>query len=220
MICGRISPLLDGLVDGSLTSAESSLVREHLKECARCREEEAWLRELVAAAARLSAVQEPRRDLWPAIEARIATKAPPARGRVGRSWERAPWIASLAAALLVAVLLAVALRSGSIGRRTSDPHAGMGAAVPAVVDLEGAGARYEAARRELAAALAARRSELAPATLRTIDENLAVIDAAVAQIVTALERDPHNRELAGLLVATWDRQAAALQRFVRVIGRG
>lgn len=220
MICERMSPLLDDLVDGSLSAAEAALVREHLATCRRCSDEDAELRALRAATGRLPVALEPARDLWPSIRARIAFAQATERGAEARLPGRGQWITSLAAAVVVAVALAVALVSGPVGRPATPLEPGGREIVPAVADVAAVGARYEVARRELQAALDSRRAQLAPETQRTIDENLAVIDAAVAQIGAALERDPGNRDLAGLLVATCERQVEVLERFVRVVGRG
>jgi anti-sigma factor RsiW len=219
MTCERMSPLLDDFVDGELSSAETAFVRAHLEGCERCREEESMLRTLRARAESLPRRVEPARDLWPGIEARLLAE-PPAGLAAAWAPERVQWLAALAATVLVAAALVATLVTRSAGPRPAGGLGGPAAVVPAVMDVESAGMRYQAARRELDAVLAARRSQLSPDTVRAIDENLAIIDAAVAQIDAALERDPGNRDLAGLLVATWERQADALQRFSRAAGRG
>jgi len=77
------------------------------------REDQPEFRELLEQAARLPKSIEPRRDLWPEIESRIAGTMP-GKGERGRRW--VPWVViPLAAAAILAVVLLG--RRGALERR-------------------------------------------------------------------------------------------------------
>ena len=85
--------------------------------------------------------------------------------------------------------------------------------VPAAVtsELTIPQADLERAASALRAALEGRRGQLSPATLKVVDENLAIIDAAIGRLQVALREDPGNRALVTLLTATWERKIDLLQ---------
>jgi hypothetical protein len=65
---------------------------------------------------------------------------------------------------------------------------------------------------ELVQAVDAQRSRLNPATVRTIDHSLAVIDSAIAEARGALIADPNNATLVDLLSASYQRKLDLLRR--------
>ena len=75
------------------------------------------------------------------------------------------------------------------------------------------------ASAELMRALDAERAHLAPATVATLERNLAVIDAAIAESRAALAGDPGNRDLAALLWASYRQKVALLQQATRLVER-
>jgi hypothetical protein len=68
------------------------------------------------------------------------------------------------------------------------------------------------ARNELLVALDARRSTVSPETLRVVDDNLVLIDGAIARISAALADDPWNPRLANRLARAYRTQIELLQR--------
>ena len=60
------------------------------------------------------------------------------------------------------------------------------------------------------------REALSPETLKIVEENLLLIDNALADVRRALEQDPASRELTSLLTATHRRKLETLQRVVRL----
>jgi hypothetical protein len=210
MTCGTVRERLDEYADGALPSPELHEVELHLASCASCREEERTLRLLLARAAALPKAVRPPRDLWPAIATEIE------RGRrVLALPPRAALWGSLAAA--AAVILALAIpRSGPTAAPGSSPPIPRFAAAGPGEGLGEAEAEYEEAARALLAALEERRDRIAPETLRSVEQNLAVIDEALREVRAALETDPGNLELNRMLAATHRKKVNVLQRVVRL----
>lgn len=75
---------------------------------------------------------------------------------------------------------------------------------------------YQRAVDELAQALETRRDDLAPETVATLERNLAIIDAAIAESRQALERDPNSQELTRMLSATYDAKVRLLRNTVQL----
>jgi hypothetical protein len=75
---------------------------------------------------------------------------------------------------------------------------------------------YQAAANALLGALQARKAELAPETLASVERNLAVIDEALAEVRRALEKDPGNPDLNRMLVATHRKKVDVLRRVVKL----
>ena len=87
----------------------------------------------------------------------------------------------------------------------------------AVRDAE---AEYEQAREELVTAVYARRGEFDEKTLEMVEQNLAVIDGAVAEIRTALEQDPENPQWVRMLMATHEKGLTMLGRMAHIPNQG
>lgn len=139
----------------------------------------------------------PPRNLWPAIEARIAA-APPARP----GWTvtlTLPQLA-MAATLLVAVSAAVSWVAFGSSRLETIPLQQPIVAVaepvdrqrPDVLPANFADAQYEAAVADLERILQEERDRLDPRTVMVIERNLRAIDVAIRQARAALDADPAN----------------------------
>lgn len=85
------------------------------------------------------------------------------------------------------------------------------AGVPAVAADFGVG-RYDAAIAELQTSLDQRRSTLDSSTVRIVQQNLAIIDKAIADARTALAADPSSRYLNTYLASTMRRKVDFLRR--------
>jgi hypothetical protein len=210
--CDEALRELDEHVDDTLGAARAAELAAHLRACAACRAAETRTRRLLAAAAALPAEVAPARDLWPDIAARLrAAVVASAAARRRRGGRRRVLLAAAALAL-VAVTAAVTSR---LTLRAPVPAPSGGAAVPLAAaggaDLAAAAAEYEHAAQALRSALAGRRAGLPAGTLRVVDENLAVIDAAVAELTRALAAAPGDRTLTTLLAATWARRIELLE---------
>jgi anti-sigma factor RsiW len=75
---------------------------------------------------------------------------------------------------------------------------------------------YQKAVDDLARVLETRRADLAPETVATLEHNLAIIDAAIAESRQALEKDPNSRELTQMLSSTYDAKVQLLRSAVQL----
>ena len=206
--CADIERLVTAYVDGDLDDQRSSAVRGHLRTCAACAErveDEARVREL---ASDLEPV-EPPRDLWSAIDARLAeaeigdsrrSSASLAVRRWVESTRRYLWPIGLGAAA-VAVLLVLWLpgsgereavtpaESGPAGAapaavaRTGDAPAGCAAAATheeqVLCQMHESDGRYLAAIEDLGRAVAEERAAWTADEAARFDGALARLDRAV-----------------------------------------
>jgi hypothetical protein len=90
---------------------------------------------------------------------------------------------------------------------------------PAIVPASTVDPQYDAAVRDLQAALDAQRARLDPDTIRVIELNLALIDRAVADAQQALAADPANVYLHGHLAAARHKKLALLRRAAAIADR-
>jgi anti-sigma factor RsiW len=225
MNCQEVLALLDDFVDGTLPEQEMRAVARHLEGCTECRTSDARMRALLARVGALPRSIAPRRDPWPSIAERIMTGKVVKLDYAGRSrrWYLLGAAAVAAAVLVAAVSLVTALlvRSERESRMASAPERPAATVVtPASLELAQAQATYDAARRQLLAALDARKASLSPQTVAVVEQNLKIINGAVAEMQTALARDPGNRELPALLVTAYQQEIDLLQRVTQLPGRG
>lgn len=233
---------LNDYVDGLLPGPERGRLERHLSACARCRVEEERLRATVDGLAALPRSIPPERDLAPEIRRRIgasgrrlpAEDAAGRRGTLRTLWSHRLPLAA-AAVLLVAgsSLLTVALMESRERAGRAPAGAGLATEVTASGNLAPAAGRldvaalpsaatladyravedqYAAAAEALEAVLERRRSALTPETVRLIEENLRIIDRAIAESRAALAADPGNVALRELIVATYERKLDLLRR--------
>jgi anti-sigma factor RsiW len=225
MNCRDVQELLDDLVDGALPEERRREVARHLEGCAECRTSEAQLRALLTRVGVLPRTIAPAHDQWQGIMARIMAGKAGDENLAGRGtrWYPLGAAAAAAAVLIVAVSLVTAVLIGSHRSRVAvapDRPAPTAAAVPASLELEQVQATYAAARAQLRAALEARRGSLSPQTFEVVEQNLRIIDEAVAKVQAALARDPGNKELPALLVAVYKQEIDLLQQVAQLPARG
>lgn len=213
--CSVIDALLSDYFEGTLDAGDRTRVERHLSVCRRCARLVSELEGITQAARALPPLEVPR-DLWPAVAARI--QAPVVAMRPAMTardrWTRlaAHWRAAAAAVVLVAgtagttyviahqpapahrVLAAAPSAAGphtatppATDRPRRTPSAAKATTFAARVPGERA---YDAQIADLERVLRDRQSRLDPATVAVIRKNLAIIDSAIAQSRTALERDP------------------------------
>lgn len=215
---------LSAYLDGELDAPAREVVETHLRDCSECTALLAELSSVVTSAQTLEDGR-PETDLWPGIarrigtvplhEARRSTSGTTAIHAIARQF-------SFSLPQLVAAAVFVALLSGGAvwwTLRAMNPASGP-AGEPAATVTGGADAspadfeihHYDQAVAELQQALDKNRSRLDPETVRTVEANLAVIDAAILQARRALIADPANPYLSGHLAEQMKRKIRVLQR--------
>ncbi len=230
MSCADMEDRLNDYVGGYLSGAERREVEEHLLACPDCRREAEALRDLVHEVGDLPKEIPPPPDLLLEMIATIRKRE--AEGvrlirRPGASSASRPSPALAAAAALVMVAGAVvaimtgpSVPSGAIMTRTATgpdapASARAGAVAPATVglmpDVLAAEAEFNRAAEELLAVLESRRAELPAGAYQVIDENLRIINEALAEVRAALDSDPANPRL-GVMVTAIYRQKLSLLR--------
>ncbi len=143
------------------------------------------------------------------LEARRAARSP--RRATWRAWGvRAA--AALALIVLSSTITAVLMRQESQEPQlaTQEPVRAQ-PGVTALVAFEPTEAEYIRTADDLAAVLDSRRHLLAPETVRVVEENLRIIDRAIAEARAALEADPNNVDLTHMLGGTYQQKIEMLQ---------
>jgi hypothetical protein len=176
----------------------------------------------VVGAARSLADREPAADLWAGLARAIRSDQPadivPIPSAAARRRRLSFSVPQLAAAAIALMLLS----GGAVWMVSRNPAAPVSAPVattmdaPATVRFASAQAGYESAILELETAVNATRDRLSPETVRVLERNLAIIDAAIVEARDALARDSAslylNRHLDETMMAKIDilRRAADL----------
>ncbi len=217
---------LSEYLDGELTPSERAALERHLAACPACSGTLAELSRVVMRAGALP-VPQPDRDLWDQIAERLAADrgAMPVPGRTRRAPRPEPrrWVFSWPQ--LAAAAIAIAAGSGGLawwaaGRAVPltpvAPAADVDPDIVAPAALGGATPRYDAAVADLRRVLEVGRGTLDSATVRVLEQNLTLIDRAIAEARRAVDADPGNAYLSAHLARTMRhkldllRQAATL----------
>lgn len=171
---------------------------------------------LLAKAAELPQDVAPPRDLWPAIDARLAAEPQRRPERAGSFG----WPAALAAGFVVACVSA--LLTWGLMRDSGPAGPDATATAPAILPVNyGAnsalGAKELAARDQLLVQFRERLARLSPQTREAVVRNLAVIQQAADEINAALAEDPASGLLNELLLGTYRQE---LQLYSKVVTSG
>ena len=215
---------LDEWVAHELPDEDRQAVEFHLAVCGDCRAEAEALRALLDDVATLPLEMAPGRDLWAGIAARIEPQADVVPISSARRWHAPRWLT------MAATIVGVALSSSLITlkvmeRRAPEPVAvapvqsvaAPSTATPtALVAFKPAEEDYAVAIADLERVLTARRTTLAPETVKTLETNLRIIDEAIRQSRAALEKDPNSRELTDMLSDAYGQKLNVLQRAVEL----
>jgi anti-sigma factor RsiW len=216
----RWTEALSDYLDGGLSAEDRRLLAAHLVVCPECASVLEELR-LVSTRARSLPVCDPDTDLWPGIEARIraaAVKRPavvsPAGGWSARRLSFSlPQLAAACVALAVLSGGAVWFAFSHAPSRVPGSLAGRGDSVTTYAASNAA--PDNAALKDiedLRGILASGREQLDPATVRSLEESLTIIDLAIRQAKRALEADPHNPYVRAHLDETMRRKVDFLRR--------
>jgi anti-sigma factor RsiW len=228
-VSDRWTNRLSEYLDDELAPDERAALEEHLAGCATCA---ATLDELGAVKAEAAGLGDraPETDLWPGIAARLRPRAQLAGSHdeagVIELARRAParrrfafTVPQLAAAAVVLMLLSGAgvwaAVNGLRGRVTP-----MASAPAAMVTATGSiqFASYDETVRSLERELAARRPQLDTVTVRVVEENLRIIDRAIADARAALAADPSSTYLSTSLARVMQQKVDLLRRATSLAG--
>jgi anti-sigma factor RsiW len=211
---------LSEYLDGELEAPERHTLEEHLAGCEACR---ATLEELRGVVARAGSLEDrsPAADLWPGIADRIgaagAERKAEARWRALRLTLTVPQLAAAAVALMAVSAGGVWLansRQAPTPTVAARPAAGAGLRGVAPVSL--AEGPYESAVRDLQRVLDEGRGRLDTATVRVLEQNLHLIDAAIAECRQALAADPASAYLNAHLADIMQQKLELLRQAARL----
>ncbi len=222
MISDPWTAKLSGYLDGELSAGERRALERHLGACPACTAALAGLMQVVERARTLRD-RPPTGDLWAGIADRIAASPSPVEPRAERVAQGRRWTFSLPQLAAAALALAFASGGGAwlLARYTAAAPAAPVAAgpvpapalsTPAFLPAGLAGARYDAAVADLERVLQMDRGRLDTTTVRVIEQNLAVIDRAIADARRALAADPGNPYLGTYLAHTMRRKIDLLRQ--------
>lgn len=203
------------LADGTIGADRAQAARAHLRACEACADDVARLERTIMRGRQLEEPSTDVGELWPGIRSRIeSTKvvtlpAEPAARRAARPLVAAAAIAAIAAVLLIAVWLGVRTKVGTDDRMASRGRPDTVASIAFVDDSVRA---YKEEAQVLLDRLELTRSMLEPGAAAAIDKDLAVVDSAIAELQTAIARDPRNPELRRLLATSYREKIEVLER--------
>jgi anti-sigma factor RsiW len=221
----HVTDSLSDYLDEELDLSRREELEAHLLDCAECAATLDELRRVVMRARELphepspelsESASEPMPDLWPGIEAAIATR-PRVKLVHGSGWNERR--VTFTFTQLAAACLAIAIVSGTAvwyARTTGRHDAGQlipgSDAVTAVAPAATTPAATTAAVEELRRALANGRDDLDPGTVQTLEESLITIEVAILQARRALDADPRNSYVRAHLDETMRRKVELLHR--------
>lgn len=217
----RWTDSLSDYLDGGMDPAEHRLLGAHLAECPECAATLEDLR-LVTSCARALPNEAPKADLWPGIQARIrgagatdraAVLTPRGGFPVRRFSFSLPQLAAACVALAVLSGGVVWYAMSQAPSRVPGVLAGRIGA-PANSLATSTGTDHAAAQdiETLRGILESGREKLDPATVRSLEESLMIIDLAIRQAGRALEADPKNPYVKAHLDETMRRKVEFLRR--------
>lgn len=151
----------------------------------------------------------PERDLWPGVRQRLELEARTRRLMKRDAVGAQRWAA--AAGLAFALAAGGVTLSWLAREHAPATEATKTAQQPPPADSAGT-ADYDRAIAELEGELEHRQSALRPETVAVVQENLRIIDAAIARSREVLEKDPGRRNVAELLASAYDAKLDLLRQ--------
>jgi len=206
---------LSDYLDGELSDHEHRSVAAHVAGCVECSQALHELRAVVERARTLVPAELPA-DLWKAVADRIAVENEGPIATLGmRRRFSFTWPELIAASVLLVLVSGwAALRMNtpsSADLQVRQPGNADIQAGPDVVPASVDDTEYDAAVADLQRALQSGRGQLDPATVKIVEQNLAIIDQAVDDARRALAQDPANADLSGYLQETKRRKLDLLR---------
>lgn len=220
---------LNEYVDGVLDLNDRAFIETHCAGCDACRAEVEAMRALAAAVRQLPTHILPERDLRGEIAEHIG-RVPSTNIAVPSRRPRMLVMAAAAAVLVIATATltrwwvqqdATLVSAAQDRSPPSARQAGPGVDGPAaqregspvlIASFRTEETRYLDAIADLQHTLDRERSELAPQTIAILEQNLTIIDRAIAESRAALEEDPANRNLSRMVLSVYEQKLQLLQR--------
>jgi len=223
-ICRDVEPQLSQLVDGLLPDATAqAMVREHLENCAACRGLLQDLERLRRASRGLGPIAPPD-HVWLEVagQLRLTESAPAPVPRRTAAPTRAAliqWIGLAAALVLVTAGAYVFVRPdpASAPLQTGGNAQPSGTVEAVAEELALATKHYENAITELEALSQSDSGTLDPTVTKTLQQNIQIIDQAIAASRGALAQDPGNEPARESLFEALRRKVSVLQATVTLM---
>ncbi|MFQ5792062.1 MAG: anti-sigma factor family protein [Acidobacteriota bacterium] len=222
MSTDRYTEWLDDFVDGSLSEHAQAELKAHLSQCEICREAVEDLRRIKDGARSLKRQTPPER-VWRQI-------AESGRDQhVGSTWKRyRPMVSARSWAVAASVLLALGVGALLFWCRSSSPPAGEDPAALAnyiVAELQQAQQHYQNAIAGLEKIVQDDQEILDPELQTVLEENLSVIERAIAESRLAIQAQPASQVAQDSLLDALRDKLSLLQNTVLLIneirkGRG
>lgn len=212
---------INEMADNTLPPNVRAELEQHSSECLTCRAEIASVRSMAMRVRALPLSVQPPADVWPNISARIRTSTVPGE-QSHNIIRRVPAWSWLAAAAVLLVVISSVVTTVVMGKHQSDVPTVV-ASRPSITTGENLAAlsrREEGFRNtadELWAAVNARRDQLAPETVATVERSVMLIDAAIAEAREALANDPNNAVIADMLSARYEGKVELLRRAAELL---
>ncbi len=213
---------LSAYLDGELSAAERARIEAHVTECAECRVVLDDLKAIVVTAPYYEG-EAPKHDLWAGIQRGIsgAKEVEFARGRSPVARRQFSLTQLIAACLAFAAIAGGSVYAVFKPAATIDVLSPVALSPSPAMEARSASARvgeiYDQAVGDLERVLAEGRDQLDAKTLRVIEDNLRIIDRAIAEARSAIAADPANGYLRGQVAANMRRKLDILRQATDVI---
>jgi hypothetical protein len=204
--------------DGELDATTRQTHADHLATCSACAKRVTTLEGLLEQAKQMPAGIAPPDDLWPDLRRRIEAQKSVALnvspGPQHGPWWTRPWPAVAAAAILIlatasATAWLLAPDSGRVQPAIGAIQISLPENTPPQVAM--LIADYEAMTQRLAEDFASKRDLLPADAAQTVDQNLQIIDAALAELRQVLQSEPENETILELLTTAYRQKVSVLE---------
>jgi predicted anti-sigma-YlaC factor YlaD len=215
----NIQDRLGDYLDGSVPESERLEIARHIEVCPRCARELERLKSLLERARDLPKTIEPPRDLWPGIEARIQSHAVPPQRQ--RHWSIRPrWV--FAGTLAAAAVIAAVVLSPPGDSRKGEVVASQEARsyVPSYVPPLVSALEYQCmgAGKQLLGSVSSGANPLGAEVAAAVEQNVRLLDLAIAETRSALEENPWDPQLLQMLTSRYQRKLSLLHQAMRLVG--
>lgn len=211
MKCKDLDKYLDDYVDASLEVGLTRDLVQHLESCPECMKKRDAIVRLLEKSRSLPKEVIPPHHLWPGINKKIEESQKFPNDQVGNIPPSPKWVIPISAAVVIlmsALVYWIIQNPGDeSGNDVTEVHE-----TTAVFPTETILASYSSTRDMLLVELEKRRDQLDPDTVRIVIDNLHIMDRAAAQIQEALKKDPGNRRLERMLMASYHQQVRLLRQ--------